>query len=352
MKISGRGWRAGCLAFLLSGLAAGLPSSALAQGTAGAAREGVARETPAPAATDLSPAPAAPKFDVLQRLEEQLNQAFKRFSKKNDSAGPGNEIPLRRQSPVVTSQSNGKAQDTLDRKKNWGFMNLEEMMGLPPREEAMDGMNPGRDKKSKGSLIERYYENLGKKSSGLDSSLKSTDRSFGNSDQTKEDDSLPPRLRETQNNLRKLLNSDGSGRFFESTPERGSMSDIFGLGNGGMSVANQEIAHRAYMDQYRDVLGISAPGTDAGKLLDPLSSAGAKTPLSAGSPLGVTGPTAGSGGGLGQLGAINPVLTPRGPEDVNTRPLNQWNPMYTPPRIESKPTPVQRPTWEAPRRKF
>ena len=41
------------------------------------------------------------------------------------------------------------------------------MMGLPPREEAMDGMNPGRDKKSKGSLIERYYENLGKKSSGL-----------------------------------------------------------------------------------------------------------------------------------------------------------------------------------------
>jgi hypothetical protein len=261
-------------------------------------------------------------------------------------------MPLRRQSPTATSQSNGKAQDILDRKKNWGFMNLEEMMGLPPREETMDGMNQGRDKKSKGSLIERYYENLGKKSSGQDSSLKPTDKSLGNSDQTKEDDSLPPRLRETQNNLRKLLNSDGSGRFFDSTPERGSMSDIFGLGNGGMSAANQEIAHRAYMDQYRDVLGMTAPGTDAGKLLDPLSSAGAKTPLSAGSPLGTTGAGSVSGSRLGQLGTINPVLTPKGPEDVNTRALNQWNPMYTPPKTESQPLPAQRPNWDAPRRKF
>jgi len=338
-----------CLAVWLTGVAVGLPRSAWAQGAVGKGQEAEFPETRTVSATNSPSALVAPRFEALRRLEEQLNEALKRFAPKSEGAGPGNSVSPPPQAPAPTSRSNTKAQDALDRKQNWGFMGLEEMMGLPAREDPKEPMSfDDKGKKSKGSLIERYYEGLGKKPSGQDTTTKNGDKSPG-PDRSRDEDSLPPRLHDAQNNLRKLFDSDGNGRIFESTPNRTSLSDTFGLGNGGMSPANAEASHRAYLNQYREVLGISAPGTDPGKLIDSSSSLSGKMPLTANSPLTAAN---GRGGSLGQLGSINPVLTPKGPEDVNTRALNQWNPMYSPPRVETKPLPPSRPAWEAPRRKF
>lgn len=350
VKISRTQGMATCLAIWMSGAMVGLPWSGWAQGSAGNVREAEAPETRAISSTNGVPALPAQRFDALRRLEEQLNQSLKRFAPRNESEGVATQIRPNPQPAVIDRRSDTKLKDAFDRKKNWGFMGLEEMMGLPKSEEAYgETEESGSNPKTKRSLVEQYYESLGKKGPGQDSALKTDDRPLGTANSSKNDESLPPRLRETQNNLRKIFDNDGNGRIFESTPEHSSASDIFGLGRGGMSAANADIARRAYLNQYRDVLGMTVPGAEASKLLDPMSTANSKSPLSASAPLGGT---SGRGAGFGQLGTINPILTPKGPENVNTRALNQWNPMYTPPKIESKPMLPPRQTFDAPRRKF
>jgi len=334
----------------MSGAMVGLPSSAWAQGAAGNVRKAEADETPAISSTNGAPALPAQRFDALRRLEEQLNQSLKRFAPRSELEAVDTPVRPAQRPAAANQKSDSKLKDAFDRKKNWGFMSLEEMMGLPKTGEASDETDAqGGKENTKKSLIEQYYEGLGKKGPGVDSGLKTDSKSLGNPNRSKDDESLPPRLRETQNSLRKLFDNDGNGRIFESTPEHSSAYDVFGLGAGGMSAANADIARRAYMNQYREVLGITTPGAEGSTLVNPLAPDNSKSPLTASSPMG--GASA-RGTGFGQLGTINPVLTPKGPEDVNARALNQWNPMYTTPRIETKPVQPPRTTFDAPRRKF
>jgi hypothetical protein len=328
----------------------GLPSPAWAQGAAGKVRKAEADETPAISSTNGAPALPTQRFDALRRLEEQLNQSLKRFAPKSELEAVENPIRPAQRPAAANLKSDTKLKDAFDRKKNWGFMSLDEMMGLPKTAEAMEETDAQAGKeKTKKSLIEQYYESLGKKGPGLDSGLRTDAKSLGNPNRSKDDESLPPHLRETQTSLRKLFDNDGNGRIFESTPEHGSAQDVFGLGPGGMSAANADFARRAYMNQYREVLGITTPGAEGSTLVNPLAPDNTKSPLTASSPMGGA---SGRGTGFGQLGTINPVLTPKGPEDVNARVLNQWNPMYTPPRVETKPVQTPRATFDAPRRKF
>jgi hypothetical protein len=49
----------------------------------------------------------------------------------------------------------------------------------------------------------------------------------------------------------------------------------------------------------------------------------------------------------------NPVFRPSTPQEVNAQVLNRWNPTYASPRVEPpKPVTIQRPSFDAPRRKF
>src|SRR5512138_849741 len=267
-----------CLAVCLSGAVVAVPSSARAQGAAGNMKEA---EAPAVSATNASPALAAPRFDALRRLEEQLNQSLKRFSPRNEAEGVGSLMRPAPRTTIINSRPDNRSKDALNRKNDLGGWNLEEMMGLSRPDETGDELDPdSSDSKPKRSLIEQYYDSQGRRGSGQESGMKSADDPLGTANKPKEDDSLSPRLRETQTRLQKLIANDGDGRIFGSMPERVGMSDIFGLPNGSMSAVNAEISHRAYMEQYRDVLGISGPGADAGKSLNSLSSTSAKTPLS------------------------------------------------------------------------
>ena len=350
VKISRTQGAAAWLALLMSGAAMGMPQSGFAQGAAGNTREAEAAESPGITGTNASPSLPAPRFDALRRLEEQLNQTLKRFSPKNDLGAGADEIRPTRRPAVANPRSDSKQQDAFDRRKNWSFMGLEEMMGLPKTEEMNDEMSTrGINDRTRRSLIEQYYESLGRNGQVQDPNLRKEEQGLPSANSSKDNDSVPPRLRETQDTLRKLFDKDGNGRIFEPIPDRDSPADIFGLGKVGTSTAITEAAHRSYMDQYREVLGVASPGADLKKLMDPTSSGSSTKPLSTSSILG-TAP--GSDTGFGQLGAINPVFTPKGPEDMNTRALNQWNPMYTPPKLESKPVLPQRSTFDVPRRKF
>ena len=232
VKISRTQGMATCLAIWMSGAMVGLPWSGWAQGSAGNVREAEVPETRAISSTNGVPALPAQRFDALRRLEEQLNQSLKRFAPRNESEGVGTQIRPNPQPAVIDRRSDTKLKDAFDRKKNWGFMGLEEMMGLPKSEEAYgETEESGSNPKTKRSLIEQYYESLGKKGPGQDSALKTDDRPLGTANSSKNEESLPPRLRETQNNLRKIFDNDGNGRIFESTPEHSSASDIFGLGS-------------------------------------------------------------------------------------------------------------------------
>ena len=52
------------------------------------------------------------------------------------------------------------------------------------------------------------------------------------------------------------------------------------------------------------------------------------------------------------LGAANPTLLVGTPQDTTARLLNQWNPLYSAPKVEPPKTPLPAPNFDVPRRKF
>jgi len=292
------------------------------------------------------------KKDSLKQFEEDLYRSMQTFSGKDSmEAVP---LPPRMQGgPVIP---NKRAKERLDRHNNAIFLKLEDLAPAPTAEQIFKIPEYGADgmEKKRKSPIELYYDRLDtKNASALKPSRSQEDDSSDTSLSgrrdvftSRGDPDLPPALREREQDVKKLIDADGSDNPSSFTSSRrGSFSDIFGLGDTAPS-REKALEHKKVMEEFYGIHDSSRPlsaGADGAK-----SPGLPDAPRRAANPFG--GPDTSSGESK-QFSAINPIFTPSGPKDVNAQPFGQPGASYLLPKAEPAKAPVA-PTFVAPKRPF
>ncbi len=307
-----------------------------------------------------SPAPAVRKNRLMQ-LEEDLSRSLQVFKPKTSLEGV--TAPRPRRVPPPSATQNKRAKEQADRKKNWVFMEPEDLTAAPTIEEMLSVPEYTRDGQDKKALspMERFYQGLERRFSAKAKSKPETkDDSLGTrletapreglSSQAEED--LPSGVKESEQTLRKRLEVDAANPAF--APARGTFSDLFGLGEPGATL-DSERAHKAMMKDYQQWLNTPrvppessmAKGFNAADLSQPVQGIG-------GSRIGLGASGVGRSDGFATPSApADPTMIPRTPPDPTANTLNQWNPLYTPPKEElPKPLRPPPPPDGPPRRKF
>ncbi len=293
----------------------------------------------------------------LRQLEDELSKSLQPFSSRGslDGVMAPRYVPP---TPIIRSR---KLKEELERRQNWMYLSPDDLLPGVDDPELLK-LPDGTDEQKKKSPLEQFYERLEKEQKTFKSKSRSDDDPLRPRDplrddpQSGEDSKLPGAIRDSAQNLKKLLDQDstwnsgaGSGSSLGS-----SLSDLFGLGGDRHTLTKEDIEkHKAYMDEYRKIVDGSAPPPIT-SLYDPLKTATAVVPASYGdlSTLMTTPtPKLGTEPSLGTIGTVaNPGLLP----DPNATVLNQWNPFYNPQaKVEPpKPTQLSVPMPEAPRRRF
>jgi hypothetical protein len=300
------------------------------------------------------------KKDSLKALEEDLYKSLRTFSPKSSLEGVAAEPAPTPSGPVIP---NKRVKELLERRKNWAFVNPKDLMNGPSMDEIfkLPEYGPDGQEKQSQSLVGQYYQQLGaKRGNEPGSGQRKDEGGYGFSPKgnardnagAHEELNLPPGIRDSEQALKKVLESDSSTGPATPTTTRSSFSDIFGLSNPSTS-RDKDLEHKKQMDEFR-------------RILDPVGQAAANA-NPAKSPGGITEAaraTAQPGSGLGawtlgkregfdtQLGTINPVLTPSGPPDVNAQALGQSSLTPVVPKTEPVKTSPSAPTFAAPRRAF
>jgi hypothetical protein len=212
-----------------------------------------------------------------------------------------------------------------------------------------DWLNPSATKDGKKKTdLDLFYERLNQQRSLLNQKshlspddlapLSGPSFSDEHSGSAKEE-KLPEKIKGPAERLRDLLRSDPS----TVTAPRNSLSDFFSVQPNTLTPEQIE-AHRNLMDQYRKILSGSPPALSVTPLNSGTAVGNPQIPSLPGTMPRSTPSTPGMVGSI-----YNPSIIP----DHNATVLNQWNPMYAPPKIEPpKPAPLIEQPIEAPRRKF
>ena len=291
----------------------------------------------------------------LHELEDELSKSLQPFSPR--SSLDGELAPQYLPAPVPAARSR-KLKDELERRENWMYLTPEDMVPGMSDADLLKTPELGPDgQPKKQTPLEQFYERLEReqrtvfqpKTSLSKDSFRSGERS-GDEFGLKEEPNLPGGIRDSAQRLKRLLDDTGAGT--DVPNGRGSLSDLFGLGDNSQPSKEDLDRHKAYMEEYRKVLEGSTLTPPS--LYDPLKPA--DLPATSVSPnldslMTTTKPQTTTGPTLGTLGT---VLTPGLLPDPNAAVLNQWNPFYNPqPKIEPpKPTTISVPMPEAPRRRF
>jgi hypothetical protein len=301
------------------------------------------------------------KKDGLKQLEEDLYKPVQSFAPESSLDGVVARPPRPSTGPVIQSK---RAKEQMERRKNWVFMSPEDLLAAPTAEEILNAPQFGPDGQEKKDLpaVERYYQRLATKRSGLNNPLQSrSDDPFGpptksnpRDEVAAHDDSLiPSGVRESASELNKLFEPGGSDSPFGQGAAHGSLSDTFGLGNNTLSKEQMQ-EHKKFIDDYHSMVdptwhppADSTPGNPLANFTD-VASPAAKP--AAGLP---SSPSPASHRGLdAQADVLNPMLGPAGLPDVNAQALGQTRP--TTPLPQANPTRVApvAPSFAAPRRSF
>lgn len=305
----------------------------LAQG-----QSGRSAGTNAPPTSAGSSAPAASK-DRLQDLEDQLSKALESFSPKGMlEAKPEPQMP-----PPQVIVPNSRVKSEQEKRKNWMFLEPDDLLqGKSGPEWLNPSATSGEKKKND---LDLFYERLNRERSllnqkghlnpddlsPLSGSARLEDSPFS------KDEKLPDGLKGPANKLRDLL---GPGQSVPSPPHS-FLSDFLSPSQNTLT-PEQVQAHKDLMEEYRKVIVGWTPATT------PLNSpAGAGAPVMSSLPGGLPASQPVTPGMVGSI--FNPSLV----SDRNATVLNQWNPLYAPPKTELPKAPVVvDPPLEAPRRKF
>src|SRR5258706_2183033 len=194
--------------------------------------------------------------------------------------------------PAVLAVPNRRAQELMERRKNWIFMRPEDLTAAPSAEEMFNLPESREDgaAKKKLSPLDRYYTNMkrerkGAGKSGVDGELGRRNRTGLDDEPGSQDDSSPTTDYEEER-PRGLFESDlgSSGR----SSSHGGLSDIFGLGEK-KPTPERSSAQKARMEEFKQLLGlppsVQALGADPLHPLAGLNDAGPRAANWAASPL-------------------------------------------------------------------
>ena len=305
------------------------------------------------------------KKEGFRQLEDQL-RTLKGLSSRG-AMEPGFNLPY--VPPTVSALPNKTLKEILERRQNWA-LTPEELNKVNGSSES-DSMSSdptllfGDDKTDRTkSSLQQFYNALnppGKGQKGPDrlgdnsSAASSKNTSVSDNNINPEDDSsLPPGVRDKAKKLKEMVTEDSNGLFSQSKT-RSSFDNFFGLDAKATvpdAMRGPKTSMESFVDQFKRVLD----GQSAGARLDPALNgiiSTATTPQTA-YPLHDRTQTSPSREMIQSTpGNVNSSLERASLPDVNATVLNQWNPLYTPPRLElpkvGPPAPM---TMEFPRRKF
>ena len=349
----------GCavIALVCGGLLLGLTQTALAQG-------GRPIEFSEPKNSELTTNlhQLTTKKDTLKLLEENLSKSLQPFSPNR--AIEDEYLPLPRPS-TGSNISSKRARELMERRKNYMFMTPEDLMKGPSAEEVFklpEYTTDGQDKK-KLTPLEQYYQRQDTKYNPVRKPKDSSDESLMGSvskanpreiTAPREETTLPESLRNTEQALKQLF---GTATATENgsapAPRRNPYSDIFGLGEVTPSPVDAQ-KHKRFMESltsFNDPIPRSTPG------LDGLSAVGgglgiAPRPIQPVAPVVDLPATKPREAWDTQLGTINPVFSPTGPQDVNAQLFGQTAVAPSAPKTEAPRSPIATPTFTSPRRPF
>jgi hypothetical protein len=292
------------------------------------------------------------KDDGLKRLDDELAKSLQPFINHT----PEPTAPASYQMPRLPVTKNLRSKEDLEKSRGWVW-DAEESMSGHSREEnsSFSGFssNSGLDKKrsswdlySKEAKTQRYNDSNSRSRSESDTESKSDSE-----DDTPISGGIGVAAKSLSRTLKGRIQPESVGSVFNPPQaSRSSVADFFGLPVPTPPTPAQVEAHKAYIDEYQRIIG--------GTVLNPVSAEFLKTPVPV-LPGGLqnldTLPVSSSrSDGLALTsGMIPSAAAPPTLPDANANVLNQWNPMYTPPKPElPKPAPFFQPPMDFPRRKF
>lgn len=313
----------------------------------GAASLLVARGQGQPPATQstngvsVTPQRTSPTKDRLMDLEDELSKALESISPKGMlDAKPEMEY----RPPPIPVMPNRRLKEQREKRDNWMFQDTDALLR---GNSTPDWLNPSDTKDKQKTDLDLFYEHLNQQRSLLnqkahlnpDDLTPLSGPSFGDESSTAKEDKLPDKLKGPASRLRDLL----GGSPATVTAPHNSLSDLFNPPQNTLTPEQVE-AHKNLMDEYRKILAV----TPSALSLAPLNSA---TPT--GNPQVPSLPNTMPRFTFSTPGMVGSIYNPAVIPDRNAGVLNQWNPMYVPPKIEPpKPAPVIEQPIEAPRRRF
>ncbi|HLH55560.1 MAG TPA: hypothetical protein VKY92_18315 [Verrucomicrobiae bacterium] len=299
------------------------------------------------------------KKDGLKELDDQLRE-INSFSK-------GKLFESRFNMPYNAPRAlpNKTIKELIDRKNNWNLSPEELGTGLSSME--LDAISKFREdgSDSKGSSLQQFYDALNHSSQAQNSNAKPQKKASDQGTQSGsrleddlatfgDDSKLPAGIRDKAETLRNNLSQDPTSVFGRSRG-RSSFDNFFGLEPNTKTTTGSgtKTSVDSFLEQFKKAMdGPSFSGIDPGlRSLLPNDNTSKEIPsvptidsLKSTRRHEFTDTTA------GQLSTLpNTTVIP----DINATILNQWNPLYTPPRLElPKYTPPTPPNMEFPRRKF
>jgi hypothetical protein len=308
------------------------------------------------------------KKDSLKQLEEDLYKPLETFSPKSSLDGVVIPPPRTASAPPIQSK---RVKELLERRKNWVFMNPEDLIGAPSADDVFKTPQVGPDGQEKKELppLVRYYRRLSNKQAELDNPLQFKDRDKNKSEDLfgmpgksdsrdervpQEDLMIPGGVRERAQELNKLVDSDRSDSHFSQAATHGDFTDTFGLGNQHLS-KEQTQEHKKRMDDYRSMVDPSwhppvvvTPENLLSTLTADSTSPAGKPAVGLPSALSPAPPSALEA----QMDVTSPRLGPAALPDVNSQALGQTRPAPVLPTFEPTRVPPPAPTFAVPKRVF
>jgi hypothetical protein len=301
------------------------------------------------------------KKDSLKQLGEDFYQPPQSLAPPSSLDGVVAR-PIR--PPAGPMIQNKRVKELLERRKNWIFMNPEDLMSGPTVDEILKTPQYGTDgqEKKESPIFERFYRNLATKRPGPNNLLPTKkDDLFGPSSKsipgnevaTRDDSDLPDGIKERAEALQKLYQPGGNDSPFSQSTVHGNFLDTFGL--AVKELTKEELQEqKRYRDEYHSVVDPSWRPPVAGASSNPLTTV-ADTGLPAWKP--ATGlPSSPSSTPHKEIEAkldvSNPILGPPGLPDVNARAIGETK--SAPALTQLVPTRVAplAPTFAAPKRSF
>jgi hypothetical protein len=289
------------------------------------------------------------KKEGVRQLEDQL-RTLNSFSTANSLQG---DFPTPYASPNAPLPKR-TLKELIERQKNWG-LTAEELGTATADQESLiwSGEEKGEGKKSS---LEQFYDTLNHSGPSANRTAEASKQSNWARDRDSLDDaSLPPGLQDKARMLKEMVNDDGNG-IFGSDKSRSSFDNFFGLDTVAPEPAGAKTSMDSFLNQFKRVLD----GQSVESKLDPTVNAllpeigERRSPSYPGlDPLPTSSKREVTQAPTPTPGNVNSLVDRTTLPDVNATILNQWNSMYTAPKVEvpkySPPTP---PNMEFPRRRF